>query len=78
MGDCQGAGQQQEAQMILLEMSVGGATYTMPAYDEPVRIQRIVSRPKRPRHPELGRLRWPVRAVLVAAGVVESEDRNVP
>lgn len=64
--------------MDLLEMSVGGATYTMPAYDEPVRIQRVVSKPKRPRHPELGRVKPVVRLVLLAAGVVRSDYGNVP
>lgn len=54
------------------------ATYGMPRYVRPIRIERIVARPRPPVHPELGELRGPLRSVLVAAGVVRSEDGNTP
>lgn len=48
------------------------------AYERPVVILRVVTRPRRPVYPELGELDQHTRTMLVAAGVVRDEEGNVP
>lgn len=52
------------------------ARYALPIYAAPVQIHRVISR-ELPAFPDLGELRLPLRSVLLAAGVIRSEDGNV-
>lgn len=53
--------------------------FVLPSYvGAPVQIHRVVSRPGTPPFPDLGAVSPRVQAVLLAAGVVRSEDGNVP